>query len=222
MVIVIGGCTQTQTQTTGSAKIMTIDIDPTNPAVADRITITATVENTTTCKIEKTTFFSGGSSGGTMDRVDTTHYNYSFIGSLKNDLVWCTVIAVDTNGKTAIDDTVIEVGTINLTQTAVTISLITKIPQNPTEDDHQIIIGATVMGEHPISSVQLAYVQVIGTASGGSGDTMTNTLLDTYEGTITIGMGETAMKGATILYKIVAQDNLGNTAISPTMSFTIL
>ena len=82
---------------------------------------------------------------------------------------------------------------------------------------------ADVTSNVSISSVELVSIWFTSTSGGSIGDKMMKKNGNTYEYLFLINKPgiNSIPKGAMVFYKVVAQDESGNTAVSPILSFTI-
>lgn len=206
-------------------KIISVTQDPENPKTGDEIIITAIVENCTGCGFSYESYFAGGSSLRTdMEKVGDGRYEIK-IGPFDNGTeIWYIIDTVGYDDSIVVSDSfIIQIGEIERSNiTSLNISNIHRSPQSPTTKDTIITVSADVTSNVTRSYVWFGYMYFFldGDESGssGGGGCMGYKSGDTYEDDIHLWDGN---KGTRVFYKIAAQDESGNTAVSPTFSFVI-
>lgn len=215
-----------------SVKIISVTHEPQNPLPGENITVTVIVENSTGCNIRYSSFFASGGAGGsqgksTMFHVDVKTYEFE-IGQFyfsNGTEVWYMVSATGYDGTLVIsDEYTIQIGYVERSNiTSLSISNISYTPQIPTTDDTTIIILADITSNTTLSEMEMAHMTFHPSGVGGTGSgTMMLESGNTYKCSINImGFDGGFPKGTKVFFKVVAQDDSGNTAVSPTVSFII-
>ncbi len=210
----------------GRAKIISVTHEPENPLPGEKITVIAVVENTSECNIQWRSYFAEGKGGGWgMDRVGYGKYRYETYGGFENgtEVAYkiCTVgyddIIVVSNEYT------IQVGKVERSRiTTLTISNVYHSPENP-HNDRNVTVWADVTSNVTISKVEFIGMWFYSTSGAVMGQRMMKKSGNTYEHVIFINLPGLVKipKGTIVFYKISAQDESGNTAVSPIYSFEV-
>ena len=208
-------------------KIINVTHAPENPLPGQKITITAVAENSSECNIQWNSYFTEGKTGGwDMGPIGNGKYVYETYSGFENGTeVSYRVCAIGSDGTFAVsNEYTIQIGEVERSDiTPLTISDVQHSPQHPTKDDMYLTFYADVTSNVSISSVELVSVWFYSTTGGSIGDKMMEKSENTYEYLFLINMPgiHRIPKGAMVFYKVVAQDESGNTAVSPIFSFTI-
>ena len=204
----------------GMVKIVNVTYEPQNPLSGEKITFTITVENCSWCPphIHYNSYFAGGASGGGSipTQVDDNEYSYE-IGPFPNGTeVWCMIAATGSDGSFVIsDEYIIQIGVVERSNT-------TSLTIFDVSHDASGTVEADVASNVTVSSVEMKYMYFYSYGSGGGGGSMHLKSGNTYEGWIHLsGFDGELPKGTKVFYKIMAQDESNNTAVSPTFSFTV-
>jgi hypothetical protein len=211
----------------GIAKIISVAHEPENPLLGEKITVTAFVENASECNIQYRSYFAEGRGGGwSMGKVSEGKYRYETYGGFENGTeVSYRVCAVGYDGIIAVsDEYIIQVGKVERSRiTTLTISNVHHSPQNPTRNDRLVTVWADAASNVTVSKIEFIGMWFYSTSGGTYGDKMMEKSENTYEYLLLINppYGDGIPKGAKIFYKVIAQDESGNTVVSPVYSFEV-
>jgi hypothetical protein len=208
-------------------KIINVSHEPENPLPGQKITITAIAENSSECNIQWRSYFTEGRNGGwSMGSIGDGKYVYETSSGFENGTeVSYRVCAIGSDSTFAVsNEYTIQIGEVERSDiTTLSISDVQHSPQNPTKDDMYLTFCADVTSNVTISNVELVSSYFTSTSGGSFGDKMMKKNGNTYEYLFLNNMPGIypIPKGAMVFYKVVAQDESGNTAVSPSFSFTI-
>jgi len=211
---------------TGVVKIISITYDPQNPVPGDEITVTAVIENSSLTDIQISLYFGTGvNPSGYMPRKGDNTFEYT-LGPYENGTeVWFMVVATGYNDSFVIsDEYTIQIGELERSNTtSLSISNVTHSPQQPTQKNTSVKVSAKISSNVNITRMGLEYMKFYPHGSGGGSGGTSGSKNDTFEGEINLeGFdGEGHEKGTRVFFRVIAQDETGNTAVSQTHSFTI-
>lgn len=212
----------------GRAKIISVTHEPENPLPGEKITVIAFVENASECNIQWMSYFAEGRGGGwNMGPVGNGKYVYETYSGFENGTeVSYRVCAVGYDGIIAVsNEYTIQIGKVERSNiTTLTISNVHHSPENP-HNDKNVTVWADVTSSVTISKVEFISMWFSSTSGGCIGDKMIKKSESTYEYVIFINLyglySPTIPKGAFVFYKVVAQDESGNTAVFSICSFEV-
>lgn len=211
----------------GPARILEITHSPQNPLPEEKITVTATIENASgPPHLEYTYYFagSGKGGGGIWDSVVDGKYTQQLRGSENGTEISCFVIAWDDAGNPTIsDEHIIQVGHVERSNiTSLSILSVDHDPSPKPGTTTGIKVYAEVQSDAPPIDVEIIVVHFGKHGwSGGRGGGMISQTGDTYWQYITPPLSSEWSSGTTVMFKIVAIDDIGNTACSEWTTFTI-
>jgi hypothetical protein len=194
---------------------------PLDPEPGEDITIRAEVIRSSGCSFRYKAFFestAGGPSG--MSSAGANVYEAE-IGPFDDGTEVWYVAKVDTYDNTFIvsGDNYIQIGEVERSDiTTLSIDNIEYTPENPTTNDDSITVNFAVTSNVPITSVSHSYMLFRSHGSSGSSGSSVSEGNDNYKFLIDI---QNAPKGSEVLFKIAAQDQSGNTALSDTITFKL-
>lgn len=208
-----------------NVEIVSVTHEPKNPLPGEEITIRAVIENGTlfNTKLQYNSYFGNGSlSYGKPLRIENESTFIWNIGSYTNSTeIWYIISVTDKNRDiTFSEEKTIQVGHhIRSNITSLTISNVSFTPENPTTKDSSVTVSANITSNVTMSYSGLEHMKFYpyGSGSGGSGGGGKNST-DFKE---MINFRNELSAGTKVLFKVVAQDESGNTAVSPTYSYTI-
>lgn len=207
-------------------KIISVVHEPENPLPGQKITVTAVAENSSECNIQWRSYFTEGRGGGwSMGSVGDGKYVYETYSGFENGTeVSYRVCALGHDGSIAVsNEYTIQIGKVERSDiTTLTISNVHHSPQYP-HNDINVTVWADVTSNVAVSKVEFVGIWFYSTSGGCIGDKMMKKSEATYEYVLFIKTPLIAgiPKGAIVFYKIVAQDESGNTAVSPIDSFEV-
>lgn len=202
-------------------KIISVTQNPKNPKAGDEITVTAIVENSSGCSFSHHSYFAyRGGGGWTMTRINDSKYETKLRQPFSNGTeVWYVVTAKGYNRSLIASDVYItqigEVERSNITTLAIT--NVHQSPQSPTTNDPIVTVTADITSNITLSYVEFGYWIFYPGAGSGTG-MMDYVSGNTYEYEISLS---SEYKNTLIYYNIAAQDESGNTAVSPAYSIII-
>ncbi|UCE37537.1 MAG: hypothetical protein JSW00_19125 [Thermoplasmata archaeon] len=203
-------------------KITEVSQNPKYPKAGEEIIITVYVENCSGVEFNRMTYFMGGNVGGWgMDKVSDGKYETK-IGPFSNGTeVWYIVSASGYNDAIFVtEEYIIQIGEIERSDvTTLAILNIHHSPQNPTTKDSIVTITADITSNITLSLAWFGFAWFSRSEQSGRGGKMLYVSGNTYESQIYLPYEN--KKGTQVYYKIAAQDESGNTAVSPTFNFTI-
>jgi hypothetical protein len=212
IIVFFSGCTENET-ITGDVEIISITRSPEYPNPGDVITITVTVKNCTGVHFNWDAYFTGGPGSQGMTEMGATEYEAK-IGPYDNGTeVWYIVTAEGHDDTYILSDIYeIQIGEVERSDiTTLSISNVLQSPPVPTTQDSSVTISADVSSNVNLTNIRLGYLK-LGLNGGGSGSmNMDYVSENTYDGIIFMG---DINEGATIIYRIAARDESGNTAVS--------
>jgi len=209
LIVGLSGCQEDTKQDVSLVEITDLDIDSMYLSPGEYKTVTVTVENCKRCYILKNLLLNQGCNWYQMNQIDEHHYNASNIGALQNDIVWCVITAIGYSGEIEEEEFLVEVGQIERSN----ISSLTISNISHSKEDDSARVTADVTSNVTISNVSVATFVVDSDAVSGdcsSIQPMFNITEKTFQPP-SFAMGNGPGK---IYFKIVAQDESGNIAIS--------
>lgn len=210
----------------GVVKIISVSYEPQNPMPGDTITITAIVENSSLIHIQISPYFgTGAGSSGYMPRVKDKTYE-STVGPYENGTeLWFMLAATGYNGTFVIsEEYTIQIGELERSnKTTLSISNVSYSPQQPTINNTSVTVSAKITSNVNLTEIGREYMKFYPYGSGGGGGSTSRIFNDVFEDEITLkGFdGEGPQKGTVVFFRVVAQDESGNTAVTRTHNFTI-
>ena len=212
----------------GPARILEITHSPQNPLPGEKITVTAIIDNASGFPhLEYTYYFamgSGGGGGGIWDSVVDGKYTKQLRGSENGTEISCFVIAWDDAGNPTIsDEHIIQVGHVEQSNmTSLRISSVNHDPPPKPGTATSIKAYAKVQSDAPPIDVEIIVVHFGKNGwSGGGGGGMISQTENEYWHYIRPPLSSEWSSGTTVMFKIVAIDDMGNTACSEWTTFTI-
>ncbi len=215
----------------GEMKILDITHSPQNPSPGENITLTATIEGTSgyVPHDEYNYYFGTGlgaglsGGGGMWDSVSNGNYTRGLYSADNGTEISYFVIVWNSDGNPTIsDEHIIQVGHVERSDiTTLSISNVNHDPPPSSGTMSSIHVYATVQSDAPSIDVDIIYTfaRKGGSSGGGSGG---GTLSEnTYEGRIYGAPDSGWSSGTVVKYKIVAKDNMANTACSEWFTLNI-
>jgi len=217
-----------------NVKIIEVSHKPENPLPGEDITITATVENSKKCPIHIISFFAGGLGiSASMEKINDKTWEYKLDDQQFSNgtEIWVVVHAISYDNSFFVsDEDTIQIGNVERSDiTTLSISNIEYFPPAPTSEDTYILINASVTSNSTISKVEIGYtffhshgwIFGSGGSGGGGGGLMTYQNDSKYGFYIDTSRYLSNSNDARLLFRITAQDESGNTAVSSTTSLII-
>jgi len=211
----------------GPARILEITHSPQNPLPGEKITITATIDNASGPPHLNYTYYfargSGGGGGGIWDSVIDGKYTKQLRGSENGTEISCFVIAWDDSDNLTIsDEYIIQVGHVERSNiTSLRISSVSHDPPPKPGTATSIKAYAKVQSDAPPIDVEIIVVRFGKHSSGGGSGGMFSQTENEYWHYISPPLSSEWSSGTTVMFKIVAKDDTGNTACSEWTTFTI-
>ena len=223
---------------TDEIKILSVNHKPENPQPGDKITITADITGGspflgagTSC--EYSYYFGAGGGGGsrTMSSVGDNKYTFTLPSTFsEGSEIWYMIHA----GNEISDSYTIQVGHVERSNiSTLSITNVTQGPENPTTETNSVIVKADIRSNVSITEVKILYKRFYPPhgSGGGSNGGRYSSDDDSYSFNISLTRGGMLSsssedkhypKGSKVFYRIAAKDELGNTAVTTTYSFTII
>ena len=217
---------------TGEIEILSVSHTPKNPQPGDEITILAEINGGSpflgaSASCEYSSYFGTGvSGGGSMRSIGDNRYSYTLHSSyIRGSEIWYMIHA----GDEISESYTIQVGHVERSNiSTLSITNVTQDPENPTTETNSVIVTADVSSNVNITEVERMYSIFFPHGSAGGSGGVGHSIDDTYSFSISLGgmfsssSGDKYYpKGSKVFYRIAAKDELGNTAVTPTYSFTI-
>ena len=218
---------------TSEIKILNIYHQPENPKPGDNITIIAEITGSSSllgisaeCIYDY--FFDEGKPGrGLMTSIDDNLYSFTHQSPYTEEAKIWYLIRAD---NTITEIYFIEVGNEKSNISKLIITNVTQYPKNPTTETYSVQVSADIQSNVSITEFGIMYKIIFPKSPlGASGDNRQSNgepytfsipliMEDPYSSS---GNDKHYPKGSKVYYAIVAEDKLGNTAVSPIYNFTI-
>jgi hypothetical protein len=214
-------------------KILSVSHLPDSPQADDEIKIIAEITGGSlffgpNARCEYASYFNGSSSGGgTMSSIGTNMYSYKLHSPYEEGTeVWYMIQA----GDKISESYTFQVGHVERSNiSTLSITNVVQEPINPTTETDSVLITADISSNAEIVDVDKMYNAFLPTGTSGGSSSGRHSGDDTYNFSIKLSKGGYLMpgdeepypKGTKVYYRIAAKDELGNTAVTPTYSFTI-
>lgn len=209
----------------GIPKIVLITHSPEIPEPGEEITITAIVENSDGCMFTFNSYFATEASGGglNMELIEKGKYEYTIDGPFEDGTeIWCIIIAQPGgNSEIVSSEYIIQIGNVERSDiSTLSITNVKHSPQDPTTDTESVEVSADISSDVNISFVKLTRIVFeLDHCSGGFRD-KTWDRVNPYQISIDV-KSKDYPTGSQVFYKIIVEDESGNTAVSSLSSFEI-